>query len=104
MGDVRVSKITGTTMQPGRQENVSALKVGQPIFWELEPNNPYDKNAIHLYADKEHKLDLGYLQKEMAKEIADKGLSVDSIFVKSVGSKKFGNKENYGCNINIVLK
>ena len=98
----RIGKIKGVTMAPGRQDNVRALTQGQTIFFQPEPDNQYDPNAVKLFLDPEKTKELGYLDAALLKEMI--GCTVDSIFVRSVGMAKVGSRETYGANIAIIFK
>jgi len=98
------SKIKGVTMVSERQENIKALKPGQKLFYVFE-NNPKDPNAIRLYADEAHNLDLGYISKELAPYLRDfKKHNVDFDVRVAQITGGDGKKPTCGCNILIVLK
>lgn len=98
----RIHKIKGVTMRPGRQENVKNLIQGQSIYFQPEPDNPVDSNAVKLFADLEKQKELGYVDAELLKEMAD--YFIDAVFVRSIGKASVGNRETYGANIAIVFK
>jgi hypothetical protein len=94
---VRLSKIKGVS-QPGRQDNVKSLILGQTIFFEPEPSNKYDPNAVMLFADREKTKMLGYVDAALLQDMKD--YTMDQVMVRSVGEKF----NNYGANIMIVFK
>lgn len=100
---VRLSKIKGTTMQPGRQDNVKSLIQGQTIYAVPEPTNPVDPNAVKLYADEAHTKDLGYIDADMLRSMSD--YYVEAVMVRSVGCATISKgRENWGANISIIFK
>jgi hypothetical protein len=100
--EVRLHKIKGTTMAPGRQDNVKALIQGQTIYFKAEPDNLYDPNAIKLFADRELTKELGYIDSQLLKDMA--GWTIDAVMVRSVGSATGNKFSNWGANIMIVFK
>ena len=100
--EVRLSKVKGVTMAPGRQDNVKSLVQGQTIYFKPEPNNPFDSNAVKLFADKELTKELGYIDSQMLKDMV--GFKVDAVMVRSVGSATGNKFANWGANIMIVFK
>ena len=96
------SKVVGVTFD-GRQKNVPLMHPGFKVFWEHEPNNPYDSNAIHLYGDSEKTIDLGHLSASVAKKFVVR-MQRDvkqEIFVEQVTGGE--DKKSYGLNIKIVI-
>jgi len=59
------TKLVGVSFE-GRQDNIKQVTDGLRLFWEHEPNNIYDANAIHVYADPNKEISLGHLSKEIA--------------------------------------
>ena len=95
--EVRVSKIKGVTFE-NRQVNVKALIQGQTIFFKPEPENPYDANAIKLFADRECTKELGHVDSQLLKDMV--GYTIIDVMVRSVGAKH----DTFGANIAIVFQ
>ena len=95
------SKLVGVTMgDEGRQANVKSLTKGQEIFILRESNNPFDPNAMKLFADPQLTKPLGYIKKELARDLAEqraKGWSY-KFFCEEVTGKE---TQSFGCNIRI---
>lgn len=99
------TKIAGVTFD-GRQDIIEKLNdngkllCGQKLKLEMEPNNPYDKNAIAVFQpDTMHKL--GYIGKELAATMALKmreGIRYNAEVSQVTG----GTGYSYG--INIVIR
>ena len=51
-----VSEICGLT---NRKLKSDTLSIGDSLDWKLEPDNKFDKNAVHLYKDG---IDIGYVK------------------------------------------
>jgi len=102
--EVRLHKIKGVTMVPGRQDNVKALIQGQTLYFKAEPDNQYDPNAIKLFSDPNFTKELGYLDSLLMKEMIERGFGVDSVMVRSIGSATGNKASNWGANIMIVFK
>jgi hypothetical protein len=103
------SKIIGVTFSdegvafPNRQENVKRLTEGQKIFPLFEEDNPFDENAIKLFADPALQIPLGYVKREVAQAI---GLQRKRgwdywFYVKALTGE---GKNTTGCNIRIVAE
>ena len=66
------TKVVGVTFD-GRQHNISKVN---PIVDKLialrEPDNPYDKNAIHIFVEKARggRETIGYINRGLAAELA----------------------------------
>jgi hypothetical protein len=92
-------------MVPGRQENLLKLSPGQELFFMHEKENPVDPKAIKLFADKDYKIDLGYVSKELTPDLLDFMYNHSvrfGIFVSEITGGT-GDKANRGCNIRIKL-
>lgn len=97
------TKIVGVTMQPDRQTNIAALKNPDKLYPVFE-DNKFDPNAIRLYADEEQTKDLGYIRKEIAKDLRlfkKHGIEFEVRVTDVTGGT--GNK-SHGCNILVILK
>lgn len=97
------SKIAGVTMKNDNNQNIQELlsmfKPNDKLTFIREPNNPYDKNAIKLYANNTH---IGYVKGELAKTVApiiDNGGSVHGYITEITGGK---DGKDYGCNYKIT--
>ncbi|MBR9701165.1 hypothetical protein GOV11_04840 [Candidatus Woesearchaeota archaeon] len=81
-----------------RQDNVRDLKKGHELTLEFEDDNPFDPSAIKLFADKDKKIPLGYLKKELARDLRlqmEKGWSYTAKVEAVTGQEK----QSKGCNI-----
>jgi len=101
----RKSKITGVTFSDNgvsRQDNVKALQMNQEIFAVHEADNAFDPNAIKLYADAEHTKPLGYLMRDLARDLVTQSKLgwAYTYFAEPTGSEQ----KVFGCNITIVAK
>jgi hypothetical protein len=95
------SKLVGVTMgNEQRQENVLSLSPGQRIWQVYETDNPFDPNAIKLFADEARTKPLGYLKKELAADLtAQKAKGWSYIFYcEDITGQE---KQAHGCNIRI---
>jgi hypothetical protein len=98
------SKIKGSTMVPGRQDQLKALHKGQRLHYVHEKDNPYDSNAIKLFADEAKAIELGYIGKDLAPKILEyisRGKIV-SIYVSEVTGGDNGRSS--GCNLEIFVE
>lgn len=60
--------LTGVSFRPTTAKMIVAqLAVGDTLDLERDPNNPYDANAIAVYAEGEH---LGFIPKEHNVDLA----------------------------------
>lgn len=89
------SNIVGVTYD-GRQELIKKLQVNEEVKLIREPQNPYDKNAVAVFAGTNQR---GYLSREKAEKIA---LSMDAgtkykCYVTAVTGGR--NDYNYGAKI-----
>jgi single-stranded-DNA-specific exonuclease len=93
------SKLVGVTFE-GRQDNVAELTEGQELLAIFEDNNPFDPNAILLFADAQKTKPVGYLKKELAADLRQqhtKGWAY-KFFVEQITGQ---TKQVKGCNIKI---
>jgi len=63
-------------------QNAGRLSVGTTIYLVAEPNNPYDANAIALYANLgflRRKVQVGYIPKARAKALKGKLLPTGTV-------------------------
>jgi hypothetical protein len=101
------SKIVGISFRDDgedRQLNVKLLVEGQQLYWIHESDNRFDPCAIKIFADENHRHTLGYLQKELARDLIQQmrehGYSYDIFCTKITGA----NGQTKGCNVRIVAK
>jgi hypothetical protein len=66
-GRIVTTKIVGVSFE-NRQEVVARLQVGDRIWLEREPNNPFDRNAIMVCCNNGDQV--GYLSAKLAASIA----------------------------------
>lgn len=101
------TKIVGVTQGKDdgeeRQLNVSKLLAGQKLFIKLEDDNAFDPNAIKIFSDVDYKLPLGYLPRELARDLRVlMARGNEYLFFVSGVTGGAGGK-SFGCNIRIVL-
>ncbi len=60
------TRVVGVSFE-GRQEIVARLKMGDRIWLEMEPNNPYDRNAVMV--TRENGEQFGYINRLLAADI-----------------------------------
>ncbi len=60
------TKVVGVTFE-GRQEVVARLQMGDKVWLEMEPDNPYDNNAIKVC--RENGEQIGYINRHLAADI-----------------------------------
>jgi hypothetical protein len=103
--DIIYSKVKGSTMADGRQDNLSKLTSGQQLYFIHEKDNKFDSNAIKLFADKDLTVELGYVNKELSPDLLkfmyDHSIRFN-IYVSEVTGGT-GDKTSFGCNIMIKL-
>ena len=103
--DMFHSKIKGVFIVPSRQGPISNLVPGQELYFLHEKDNKFDSNAIKLFADKDLKIDLGYINKEINKDLLsfmyDHGIRFNIFVADVTGGEE--DKPSYGCNIKIKL-
>jgi hypothetical protein len=89
-------KVMGIHVENRRENIMKYVKQGSKFVLTREPENEYDKNAILIelpVRGGKHKLDLGYVPKETAAEIApliDSGIEFKATFRVCVISEKTG--------------
>jgi len=103
------SKVAGVTFKnaddSSRQDYIRAYcKAGMTIILKREPNNPYDNNAVGIWIKRRtiinSEVQIGYLNAEVAEEIADyidKGGTVVGKIVEVTGGTR--EKPTFGVNI-----
>jgi hypothetical protein len=98
------SKIKGSASVEDRQKTIQALTSGQELYYLHEKDNQFDPNAIKLFADKEMKIELGYINKDITPDLLDfmykHGIKF-GVFVSQVTGGD--DKKFFGCNIRIKL-
>jgi len=101
----RKSKISGVTFSDNgisRQENIKTLQMNQEIYAVHEETNPFDPNAIKLYVDAAHTKPLGYLMRDLARDLVQQSKLgwTYTYLAEPTGSEK----KVLGCNITIIAK
>lgn len=96
-GRVIYSKISGVTMGANRQLYASRCYKGQELELVREKTNPYDSNAIAIYAGNNQ---LGYVKRDLAETLA-KELDKGNTFKCTVEEVTGGSDKNYGVNIKL---
>lgn len=82
------TRLAGVSYE-GRQEHVEKMTKQTPLLLKREPRNPYDSNAIAVFAcfpNEEQKI--GYIPKEIAKEMAEKMDAGEFVLVQFLEKKK----------------
>lgn len=96
------TKIKGVSIG-NRQGSLKFLEKGQKLFYLLEDDNPIDPNAIHVYADEAHTIDLGYISKLIVPDL--RKFLKHNIGFEFYATEVTGlDKPTQGCNVLIVLK
>lgn len=88
------TKVVGVTFED-RQQLVEQLAAGQGLELRREQENPYDENAVAVFADNGQ---VGYLKRSIARHLApnfDKGVPYQAMVVQVTGSAE----KNWGVNI-----
>jgi hypothetical protein len=99
------SHIVGSTFRQDGQENIKKLEQAQKLFMVFEDDNAFDPNAVKLYADEAHTRELGYIQRELAKDVRElvkNGIEIEVRVTEVTGNT--ADKKNAGCNILIIKK
>ncbi len=98
------TKVAGVTHKNEDGENIQSilktLNDSCNLILERDPKNPYDPNAIKVYADGEH---IGYINRDLARDLAksmDSGRTVEASIDEITGGK---DGLYYGCNITIKI-
>ena len=95
------SKIVGVTFD-NRQENIEPLTDGQKLFVQHDINNAFDANALQVFADEQLTKPLGYLKKELAKDLQEqgtKGWKYEYFLSEKTGG---GKNKSWGVNVLII--
>jgi hypothetical protein len=100
------SKIVGVTHKDDngteRQDNCRKVVDGQKLYVVLETNNAFDPQAMKIFADEALQLPLGYVQRELAKDLQtqmQQGWSYEVFATKRTGGER---GKSTGVNIRIV--
>jgi len=98
------TRIAGTSR---RQKWVWHLENDTPVYLEREPQNPYDPNAIAVYAEIPHHghKQIGYIPREIAADIApylDQGYTSSARIIALFGGEP--GKPTRGLALSITLK
>lgn len=91
------TKVVGVTYNNRQYIIKNHLQINQKLDLIREVNNKYDKNAVAVYAGKEQ---IGYIKKELAKDLAsliDSGKKLECRVKKITG----GGSYSYGVNIGL---
>ena len=90
------TKVVGVTFE-GRQRYVKECYVGQSLDLVRDKMNPYDSNAIAVYAGNNQ---VGFISKELASKLAPQ-MDQGKVFSCEVSEVTGGGQNNYGLNIKI---
>lgn len=97
------SKLTGVSFE-GRQQNLRLVQQGFRLFWVHEKDNQYDSNAVKVFADPAMRVELGHLNRDLAKDFVQavaEGKMME-IYCAQLTGGKFGR--SYGMNIKVLVK
>lgn len=104
-GDVVVremhSKVVGVSHE-GRQVFVQQLVPGQVLFLYNEEENPFDANALKLFADVECTMPIGYIAREIASDVMVQGRKFGYSYEVAVQQVTGGKGRTFGVNIVIT--
>lgn len=98
--DSFVTKVVGVSFE-GRQNSIKGLKTGDELFFERQPTNPHDANAIAIVDS--IGTQYGYIMKKHAKELApilDSGVEYTIEVININGLEVDGNHTG----INIIVE
>lgn len=82
------------------QKILSDLKGNEEITFEREPNNPYDSNAILVFADNNN---IGHLSADIAARYSPQMDNGKIVLKGRVSEITGGSSLNYGCNITVTV-
>jgi len=95
------TKVVGVSME-GRQAFVQQLVPGQVLVLCNEEENPFDVNALKLFADQECAKPIGYIAREIASDIMMQARKFGYSYEVRVQAVTGGNGRTYGVNIVIT--
>ena len=100
------TKVVGVTKTNEKGAYIQVLLQQIPsnatLTFKPEPNNPYDPNAIRVYANNNH---IGYLNKELAGNITYfLKNNPEFVLVGTIEEITGSGDKNKGCNIRIMFK
>ena len=100
------TKVVGVTKTNEKGEYIQTLlrqiSSNAILTFKPEPNNPYDPNAIRVYANNNH---IGYLNKELAGNISYfLKNNPEFVLVGTIAEITGSGNKNKGCNIKIMFK
>lgn len=85
--NIFVTRLAGVSYE-GRQQYVEKITADTPLLLKREPQNPYDANAIAVYACFDHEEQkIGYIPKVMAQAIAERMDAGEFVFVQFLEKK-----------------
>ncbi len=91
---METTSVVGVTFD-GRQQHIKEINpLSDDLVAVREPENKYDKNAIHIYIEgKNGRKSCGYINRFLAKELAPqmdagKQLSILNYFIRGAGKKE----------------
>lgn len=95
------TKVVGVTAE-NRQEHVQRLEKGQVLALCHENENPFDTNALKLFADKECTIPVGYIGRDIAADIVRQAKEFGYSYEVIVNQVTGGKGRTYGVNITIT--
>ncbi len=105
MAEMR-TKLVGVTFKDegehgDRQLNIKQLQPNQKLFFHHEKDNPFDPNAMKVYADEQLTKPLGYLKKQLASDLnTQKNMGWHySLEVEQITGD---DSKSMGCNVKIT--
>lgn len=93
------SKVSGVSFDD-RQQHCKSLQVGQVLYVLHEKDNPFDPSALKLFIDEQRTKTIGYLSRELARDLvaqAERGWS----YVVKVSALTGGGEKTTGVNVTI---
>ena len=96
------TRLVGVSFK-GRQENLPKVVPDQELFWKHEADSRWDPNSVLVYADAEMTLELGHLNRRIAKNVVrrmQEGVA-QKIFVNKVTGDAYPRR--YGLNVRLVF-
>ena len=98
--DSFIMRVAGVTFD-GRQRIIANLKVGEKLYFEPQPNNPYDCYAVEIFTT--NRSSVGYIPKGENQTIFRNLLDKKAQYSVTVVAITGGGSYNYGLSIKQTL-
>ena len=92
------TKLAGVSFE-GRQYIAASLNIGDILYFEREPSNPYDKFAVKVMTSNNQQV--GYISKQFSEQISTNILNGVKYNVTVSSITGGGFDSNYGVNIKV---